>query len=88
MGTDSPTLCSGFKFSQLEMSTSAGCPCVTILTLVSFVLEVALAVLLSTFTFEHTEKEIKWNLASIIYPTVGDEKRPSLPLKVEIVERN
>ena len=47
--------------------------------------EVILAVLVSTFTFEHTEKEIKWNLAGIIYPSVGDEKGPSLPLKVGLV---
>ena len=45
-----------------------------------------LAVLVSTFTFEHTEKEIKWNLAGIIYPSVGDDKGPSLPLKVGLVK--
>ena len=43
--------------------------------------------LLSTFTFEHTEKEIKWNLAAIIYPSVGDEKSPSLPLKVGLASK-
>ncbi|PIL23096.1 cytochrome P450 [Ganoderma sinense ZZ0214-1] len=48
-------------------------------------MKVVLAVLLSTFTFEHTENEIKWNLAGIIYPSVGDEKSPSLPLKVGLV---
>ncbi|KAM5543438.1 hypothetical protein V8D89_002689 [Ganoderma adspersum] len=50
-------------------------------------MKVVLAVLLSTFTFEHTEKEIKWNLAGIIYPSVGDEKSPSLPLKVGLASR-
>ena len=72
----------------MEMSTSAGCHCVATLTQVSFILEAVLAVLLSTFTFEHTNKEIKWNLAGIIYPTVGDEKSPSLPLKVGMVKRH
>nr|VWP01914.1 Cytochrome P450 monooxygenase CYP52X1 [Ganoderma boninense] len=48
-------------------------------------MKVVLAVLLSTFTFEHTEHAIKWNLAGIIYPSVGDEENPSLPLKVGLV---
>ena len=43
--------------------------------------------LMSTFTFEHTE-EIKWNLAGVVYPTVGNETSPSLPLKVGLVKRN
>ena len=44
--------------------------------------------LMSTFTFEHTEKEIKWNLAGVVYPTVGNETSPSLPLKIGLVKRN
>ncbi|KAM5543449.1 hypothetical protein V8D89_002700 [Ganoderma adspersum] len=51
-------------------------------------MKVVLAVLLSTFTFERTEKEIKWNLAGVAYPTVGNETNPSLPLKVGLVKPN
>ncbi|KAI1794332.1 cytochrome P450 [Ganoderma leucocontextum] len=51
-------------------------------------MKVVLAVLVSTFTFEHTEKEIKWNLAGVVYPTVGKETNPSLPLMVGLVKPN
>lgn len=51
-------------------------------------MKVVLAVLISTFTFEHSEKEVKWNLAGVVYPTVGNETNPSLPLKVGLVKPN
>ena len=44
--------------------------------------------LISTFTFEETEKEIKWNLAGVVYPTAGNGTNPSLPLKVGLVKPN
>ena len=49
--------------------------------------EVVLSVLLSTFKFELTEKPVHWNLAGIIYPTVGTDPTPTLPMKVSLVQR-
>ena len=46
-----------------------------------------LAVLLSKFKFELTEKPIYWNLAPVTYPTVvADGSKPELPLKVTMLE--
>ncbi|KAI0355873.1 cytochrome P450 [Trametes cingulata] len=49
-------------------------------------MKVVLATLISTFTFELTEKPINWNLAGVVYPTVGDDIRPSLPLRVALAK--
>ena len=47
--------------------------------------EVVLSVLISKFTFRLSDKEIEWNIGSVMYPTVGKEStKPELPLKVEI----
>ncbi|TFY56716.1 hypothetical protein EVJ58_g7467 [Rhodofomes roseus] len=46
-------------------------------------IKVVLAVLLSKFTFEPSDKPIVWNVASVWYPTVGRKSNtPELPLKV------
>lgn len=57
-------------------------------TIADCVAEVVLAVLLSHFTFELTEKRIWWNMATAQYPS-GDPRgeHPELPLKVELVRR-
>ena len=57
--TDSRTMYSGFGFSQLEMSAYADYRRLALRILFLSVSEVVLAVLLSTFTFEHADKEIK-----------------------------
>ncbi|KZT65623.1 cytochrome P450 [Daedalea quercina L-15889] len=45
--------------------------------------KVVLAVLISNFTFELSDKPIEWNVAPVWYPTVGkDDKEPRMPLKV------
>ncbi|KAI0927616.1 hypothetical protein AcV5_008103 [Taiwanofungus camphoratus] len=50
-------------------------------------IKVILSVLLSTFTFELTEKPIVWNVAGIWYPTVGKESNePQMPLKVAMLK--
>ncbi|KZT12277.1 cytochrome P450 [Laetiporus sulphureus 93-53] len=48
-------------------------------------MKVVLAVLLSIFTFELTEKPIEWNVSGVSYPTVGKQSnKPSLPLRVRL----
>lgn len=48
-------------------------------------MKVALAVMLSAFAFEQTDKEIAWNVAGVTYPTVdGDGDQPRLPLRVKL----
>ncbi|KAI0641513.1 cytochrome P450 [Trametes meyenii] len=49
-------------------------------------MKVVLSTLLSTFTFEQSDKRIDWNLAGILYPTVGADTKPSLPLKLGLVK--
>ncbi|KAI8972795.1 cytochrome P450 [Trametes punicea] len=49
-------------------------------------MKVVLTTLLSTFTFELTEKPISWNLAGVVYPTAGDDKKLSLPMRVGLVK--
>ena len=45
--------------------------------------EVILALLVSHFVFELSDKEIVWNISGIRFPTVGkDGAKPELPLNV------
>lgn len=47
------------------------------------IIEVVLAVLLASFTFELTEEPIVWNVAAVRYPTVGRESNQAeMPMKV------
>ncbi|PSR81817.1 hypothetical protein PHLCEN_2v6248 [Hermanssonia centrifuga] len=49
-------------------------------------MKVALSVLLDSFKFSLSNKDIVWNLAGVSYPTVGAvSDEPSLPLKVEAI---
>lgn len=51
--------------------------------------EVVLAVLLSTFTFELTEKPIYWNMATVQYPSTDPHgAHPELPMKVGLLKRD
>ncbi|KAH9923757.1 cytochrome P450 [Epithele typhae] len=48
-------------------------------------LKVVLAVLLANFRFELSDKDIVWNSAGVMYPTVGPvSKKPEMPLKVSV----
>ena len=73
----------GFKFSQTEMSTSV----LVQLIGVEFICrdsETVLSVLVRSFKFSRSEKEIYWNMAPAYYPTVGrDSNKPAMYLKVE-----
>ena len=82
---------SGFKFSQLEMSTchlawlssfiaSGGSVSDTFLPV-----EIVLCTLLSGFKFELSEKPVVWNFAGVSYPSMGYEStKPSMVLKVSL----
>ncbi len=49
--------------------------------------EVVLSVLIKTFKFTASDKDIVWNLGGIKYPTVGYESnKPSMPITVEVIE--
>ncbi|KAH9941870.1 cytochrome P450 [Epithele typhae] len=50
-------------------------------------MKTVLAVLVSRFTFELTEKPIQWNIAGVIYPTVGTDTSPALPMKVGLAKK-
>ena len=42
--------------------------------------------LISNFTFELGSKEIVWNNAGVVYPTVGKESEiPEMPLKASVI---
>ncbi|KAI9065218.1 cytochrome P450 [Trametes sanguinea] len=52
-------------------------------------MKVVLALLLSNFKFELSDKPIVWNISGIRFPTVGvDGKRPELPLKVSLLDQS
>ena len=48
--------------------------------------EIVLVMLLSKFTFALSDKEIRWNIGGILYPTVGMNTRPAMPLTVGLVK--
>ena len=51
--------------------------------------EVVLALLLSHFVFELSDKPIVWNISGIRFPTVGvDGTKPELPLRVSLYDPN
>nr|BAK09403.1 cytochrome P450 [Postia placenta] len=51
-------------------------------------MKVVLSTLISTFTFELTDKEISWNQSPVHYPSVGnDATEPCMPLKVGLVNK-
>lgn len=56
------------------------------LTSLFILVEIVLAMLLSKFTFAPSGKEIRWNIGGILYPTVGMDTRPAMPLKVGFVK--
>ena len=48
-----------------------------------------MAVLLTNFKFEPSDKPIVWNNAGVAYPSVGREsKKPEMPLKVALLNRS
>ena len=75
--------CSGFKFSQLEMSKSEN----TVLHLCGMLMrtyaEIVIAALLPSFSFELTDSPILWNTAAVTYPSMDKQGgKPEMRLKV------
>ncbi|KAH9890484.1 cytochrome P450 [Cubamyces lactineus] len=48
-------------------------------------MKVVLATLIPAFKFELTDKPISWNAAGVAYPSVGDNTKPEMPLRVTSV---
>ena len=73
---------SGFKFSQCEMSMYSKYlrTCLYKLTRTA---EVVLSILLESFAFRLPEVEIGWNTASVHYPSVKNNAKARLPMKVK-----
>ena len=82
----------GFKFSQLEMSKQS--PSFIdddVLTLFFFFFfiaaEVVLSILIESFEFSPSEKELYWQMSNSVTPTVaGEEMKPQLPMVVKLVQ--
>ena len=76
---------SGFKFSQLEMSKSSY-PYGYALNHSPFMTEVVLSLLIESFRFAPSKKEIYWQMTTIATPTVvGEDGEVQLPLLVSKV---
>ncbi|OJT02021.1 Cytochrome P450 3A24 [Trametes pubescens] len=45
-------------------------------------MKVVLATLMPAFSFELTDKPIEWNVAGVSYPSVGENFKPEMPLRV------
>ena len=74
--------CSGFKFSQCEMSMCLR-PLRTCLCELTKTAEVVLSILLEAFAFRLPDVEIGWNTASVHYPSVKNNAKARLPMKVK-----
>jgi hypothetical protein len=76
---------SGFKFSQLEMSTSSYSYGYALYHS-PFVTEIVLSLLIESFRFAPPNKEIYWQMTTIATPTVvGEGGKVQLPLLVSKV---
>ena len=57
------------------------------LTFFFFAAEVVLSLLIESFEFTPSEKEISWEMTAIVSPiVVGGDTRPQLPVVVKLVQ--
>ncbi|OSX63042.1 hypothetical protein POSPLADRAFT_1046379 [Postia placenta MAD-698-R-SB12] len=49
-------------------------------------MKVVLAVLLSSFKFSLSNKDVVWNSAEVQYPTVGTSNQPAMPMKIDRIK--
>ena len=54
----------------------------------SFGAEVVLSLLIESFEFTPSEKEIYWELSNIVSPTVVGKTQPQLPVVVKLVQQS
>jgi len=77
---------SGFKFSQLEMSKSNHFS--AILRCHKLAIEVILALMIESFRFSPSNKDVTWKMFGVASPTVSDasdDTSRQLPLLIERV---
>ena len=77
--------CSGFKFSQLEMSTLMTLATSSDILLTMLFAEIVLAILVSSFHFDLGEKPIYWNFGGVSFPTSSrNGDKPEMFLSVSM----
>ena len=77
---------SGFKLAEIETSTLQTTHATIMLICTFCPIEILLSVLVDSFKFSPADKDVVWNMAFVVYPTVGtDSTKATLPLVVEKV---
>ncbi|THH32686.1 hypothetical protein EUX98_g1503 [Antrodiella citrinella] len=51
-------------------------------------MKIVLSVLLETFKFSPSDKDVQWNLRGLQSPTVGESPKPQMPLMVELISKS
>ena len=80
--------CIGFKFSQLEMSQSFGVLSANQIISYTYT-EVVLTLLINSFKFTPSDKQIIWKMHGITSPAVAGEPDPTkvqLPMVVQMAD--
>ena len=74
----------GFKFSELEMSTSSPAFRELQELIMNNMAESVLTTLLPAFKFElpDSPEPIMWNISGVVFPSMGNGSSPSMLLKV------
>ena len=53
----------------------------------TFIAEVVLCILVTSFNFGLTDRKITWNVSTISYPSIGEESaKPEMILKVQAAQ--
>lgn len=78
---------SGFKFSELEMSEQSHEVYFSRRKTHPYPSELVLSILLESFIFSPSSKEIVWNMRGLASPTIKGSKqdRPVMPMKLTLV---
>ncbi|PSR84003.1 hypothetical protein PHLCEN_2v5554 [Hermanssonia centrifuga] len=52
-------------------------------------MKVVLSVLLEAFEFSPSDKDVKWNMSNVSYPSVApSDTKPAMPLRVKAIKRD
>lgn len=83
--TECSIIYSGFKFSQLEMSTLMTLAMPLDIFMTMFSAEIVLAILVTSFQFDLGEKPIYWNFGGVSFATYSrDGDKPEMFLSVSM----